>query len=857
MVPSAHPGGFVQHRFWSLLVVAAMTLAARVAVAQDQWPPIDPMTGQPYPIDPVTGQPIYSTSTPTPPTTPTTTPVSPLSGAADNVFSGYGTSTLVCAGDWRFPLTETRQEIGPARFARQRDLQRDLALAGSALAYCTRLSMSEFAEAPDSAGPCYGLLIASDKIDFTASALFGDEESVACLTRPPRSGGDCEADRNLLTTLRSYDKITVDRAELVLSYEVCASPERKTNYALRTACETLETAVLAEVSEDGRPGQFSLFAPLPATVALPITTIRELTDGRYLGTMFDNAPLIRKSFCNLDDKKVSADEWPILDRDWFVSGKADDFWNAKAGGVRWGMCNELSIAHRAAETCRAASVYIDERGELHLNSSLTSRKERKNATLCIDVSDFHPDQPLMITVGLDSTGSVPERVWPGESMHIGTLIDEPVTAEDVLHLHVYGKAHGVSLAEVLRINGVTDLTTYKDDACRMARSWLPVVDHEVPIGDPEKQAVIPIDFGRGRVGDTQRIDSGDTVLLWVSHIEPSGAVLAEYSSGQAVGYHPPPLVGEPTIDAGVNPETGGAAPPSVMMDLDGDGVPETEVPYDDVLMQPGTGPNTSLAMRTAGVDQPLLPRRARYPGSRVLRLGTPEGNHEYPLRVCTLLGKPGFAEKGASACASAGGTIIVEEKLFVHGEYHFGLRVYFGYSSFPTPEYEARPLGGNSFEVVETAGQSVEYDLAVLLAAYPFGRDPRRFSYKPWSWDYWKGAAVLAGFGLRKATEPWEDFYAGASLPVANGVSLTGMAHIGLREVPIGVRAGDTFTSMDSFPDVDALYPMENAVVVGASVGLSFDYDLFERAFTNVVQRFRGRYSFTSSGSASARRYNR
>jgi hypothetical protein len=798
---------------------------------------LDPYTGLPYPssgsVDPYTGQP-YPTTTPTytdPGTSSYYEPAAPVAGVA---------GTLVCSGDWRYPLTEMRQEIGPARFARQRDLQRDLALTGAAVGYCEEAAANGFADRyADVAGPCYGLLVVADKMDVAASNLFSvdDANVTRCLTQAARSGGDCEGERNLLTTLRTYDKIAVDRAELVLGYQVCASPERRTNAGLRGACEALEQTVAAEASEDAvYLGQFSLTAPLPPAVAGSIDTVRDLTDGRYLSAMPENAAGIRRSMCKLKAKEAAGDEFTgILDRDPFVKNKAEQVFGPKGGAMIWSMCNELGIAVGAASTCRKADIYIDERGELHLNSPLTSRKSRKDATLCIDVSDFHPDQPLMVTIGLDSTGSVPERVWPGETMHIGHLIDQPATREDVMALHVYGKAIGVSLSEVLRINGVTDVASERDEACRMARSWVPVVDHEVPIGDPERQAIIPIEYGRGRVGETQRIDENDYVVLWVKDIEPSGSVMVEYASGQYVGYQPPPLLGQSDGAAALSGGSG---------DID----PNTGLPYPgtDALAAPASQAETTLAMRGASVDQPLLPRRARYPGSRVLRLGTPKGNYEYPLRVCTREGAVPASTTSSGGCS--GGKVIVEERFFVHGDYHLGLRMYFGYTSFPTPQYSSRPLGGDSYEVLQTGANTAEYDIAVLLAAYPFGRDPRRFSYNPLSKAYWKGAALLAGFGLRRIKRPWDDFYMGGSLPVANGVSFTLLAHVGQRGLPMDIRAGDMFTSTTN-GNVDDAYAEQDAIVVGASFGLSFDYDLFERAFSTIAAKFTGGTQvFMSSG---------
>ena len=175
---------------------------------------------------------------------------------------------------------------------------------------------------------------------------------------------------------------------------------------------------------------------------------------------------------------------------------------------------------------------------------------------------------------------------------VRSVRSDPVSGEDVLGIHVLGKARGVSLAEVLRVNGVPGYTGEtlamrtskgsRQEACRVARSWVPVVDHEVPIGDANAQAIIPISFGRGRDGETKNIRKGDHVVLWVRGIEPAGSVLAEYARGQTVGYQPPPLLGEPPD------QTAALSGPDGLM-----------------------SPTAELRGGGAGVGQPLLPRRAR------------------------------------------------------------------------------------------------------------------------------------------------------------------------------------------------------------------------------------------------------
>jgi len=796
----------------SRYLFAAMLLAGTATTAAAQG--IDPATGLPF----------------------------PSSGDGAGAIYTLNGETLQCAGGWRFPLTEVRQEIGPARFARQRDLQRDLVISAAAFGYCEAAEMNQFADAYAAViGPCAGLLKVAEKIDSIASNLFRPEEEdiAACLTTTPKSGGDCEGVRGQLTNLRTYDEIIVDRAELVLSYEVCASPERGSNSLLRGACEAMEDQVIAELGGgEGLPGLFSLSAPLPLAVAITVATVADLTDGRFLSVTPENFVGVRRSMCMFPDEAPASGmrEATILERKSFVPDRSDSMWAPKDGAVKWGMCNELALSDVNAASCRDADIYIDERGELHLNSPLTTGKQRRNATLCVDVSDFHPDSPLMVTIGLDATGSVPERVWPGETMQIGRLIDRKVTRDDVLNLHVFGKAHGVSLAEVLRVNNITDIQANQEEACRMARSWVPVVDHEVPIGDPDRQAVIPIEFGRGRVGETQRLDEGDAIMLWVKDIEPSGSVMIEYAAGQYVGYQPPPLLGEPEPPASPPDDSGLELVP---IGYDADGNPL-------YAKNPGYEPGSSIGMAMAAVDLPLLPRRARYPGSRVLRLGAPKGNYEFPLRVCTKIGadtaliNQGVGAGAVSGCAS-GGRVIVDEKMFIHGSSHFGVKLFFGYTAYPAlAQYGAQPLGGGGFEVVETAPYATDYDVAVLMAVYPFGRDPRRFSFKPWTAEYWKSFALLAGFGVKGLKSPFHDFYGGVGLPVGNGISLDVLAHISRRDVLLGVRAGDTFTSTDASPDVSDHYASGTGFVGGITMGLSFDYDLFERAFTNVINRFRG-----------------
>jgi len=743
----------------------------------------------------------------------------PASAPTDN-------DVLVCNGGWRYPLTETREEIGPARFARQLGLQKDLQFTSKAFAFCAGAAAQKYAGPLAAArGPCNGLVFLADRVDIAASNLFrlDDKTSCECLTRPVDSSGTCEGLREQLTTLRRYDDILVDRAELVLATEVCSSPERNTNGELRGACGALGKAIQANWTKGGgAPGQFTLSAPLPASVARGVRRVRKVTDGRYLSVMPENFIGVRESLCKLPIQPVVQNQCttrviePPPDAPKGIDPAGARAISHKMAEATWSMCNELALSDVNATTCRDADVYIDERGQLHLNRPLTTRKQRKNATLCIDISDFDESHPLMVTLGLDPTGSVPKRVWPGETMRIGDLIDAPVTSQDVLHINVLGKARGVSLTEVLRVNGIPrdQVQTATEDSCRIARSWVPVVDHEVPIGDPRHQAVIPLEFNRGRDGETRPIKEGDYVVMWVRDIEPAGGVLVEYADGQRVGYEPPPLLG-------LSPRPG--QPGGILGQLD---------------------VGARLRGGHLGVDAPLLPRRARYPGSRVLRLGSPAGSSSYKLRVCrpAQATATGDNESAASiGCSGAGSDLLLDEKMFVHGKSHFGVKFYFGYSWFPISQYEARRTpaaieqGGNTHEIVRTTGGLADYDVATTLAIYPFGRDPRQFSGRPWTARYWSQASLLVGFSIRSLT-PWDDFYGGITLPLANGVDATLMGHFSRRRMVTGVEEGQLIEGSDL-----SVFPKDTVVAVGASVGISLDFDLFERAFVDVWDRISGR----------------
>lgn len=717
-------------------------------------------------------------------------------------------TVLDCDG-WQYALNETRSEIGPARFARQAGAQRQLLVVTNALADCRTLVAEHKLDADKTASSvCYGLEKAVEHHDQISLNVF-DDDHMKCLGSIAKPGDGCEGIRDQMTTMQRYDDLMLSRAELVLSQQLCSKPGMLGSN-LRGSCARLNDAIKAEAGSEGGVGPFALNAPLPKVVSDAIRMVREDTDGRF-GEITENAIGAHQRCHPKNEAKPKPGECYALKGYKPTSQKAEApelaDWNSLLDRSEWGMCEEMDLADCRANSCRNADVYIDERGELHLNKPLTTEAQRRNATLCVDISDFDDEHPLMVTVKLHSTPSVPERVWPGETMAIGTLLDGPITREDVLGIQISGKARGVSLSEVLRVNGVNPVVQngkkdyigfIHDEACRVARGWVPVVDHEVPIGPPDHQKVIPVLYGRGRDGETRMIKEDDALMVWVRDIDPDGSVMVEQANGTFVQFEPPPLVGQP---AG-----------------------ETQGQLNKLPAQ--------LRGGQASLDQPIVPRRQRYPGSRTLRLGHPSGNNSYPIRVCTgPAGKISMAAGAHAVCSTT--QVTVDETLFVHGYYHFGVRAYFGMTWFHEGEYaaertpRAQAVGPNVYEV--TRRQLGTQDIAVLFAFYPFGRDPFQFDYR----QAWHDFALLGGFTLRST--PWDNMYVGGSLPIANGVSLTVLANLMLRNRPIGVSSGDLldYPAM-STPNLPRDFGTTRQLDVGVSVGISFDYDLAEKAFKTI-----------------------
>ena len=83
-----------------------------------------------------------------------------------------------------------------------------------------------------------------------------------------------------------------------------------------------------------------------------------------------------------------------------------------------------------------------------------------------------------------------------------------------------------------------------------------------------------------------------------------------------------------------------------------------------------------------------------------------------------------------------------------------------------------------------------------LLSVYPFGRNPRNFTYNPLKKDYWKHFSFVTGFTVRRLT-PWEEFYLGAAFPLANGVTFDVLAAFSQRDVPADLEIGQLVTTQN------------------------------------------------------------
>src|SRR5262249_4874886 len=121
-------------------------------------------------------------------------------------------------------------------------------------------------------------------------------------------------------------------------------------------------------------------------VAGAIDMIREDTDGRF-AEITENAIGAHARCHPKSEPKPKTGECYALKGYKPAEHKKEDpdlaDWNRLLDRSEWGMCEELDLADCRANTCRNADVYIDERGELHLNNPLTTEAARKRATLCV------------------------------------------------------------------------------------------------------------------------------------------------------------------------------------------------------------------------------------------------------------------------------------------------------------------------------------------------------------------------------------------------------------------------------------------------------------------------------------------
>jgi hypothetical protein len=707
---------------------------------------------------------------------------------------------LYCDGV-RYSLEEEREDTGPARLARLQELTRTINVVGRALDPDRCGGSTE--------GECIGLQKSVERAQYRALEVFQSADDLeACMVDPMRmwneQEGVCQELRQNISDLRKLDREALARAEYVLAVRLCDGA-LGLDANVRTACTNLATAIAPHAPPSGARPSFWLEAPMPREVQEAIRQVRLITGGNFDVDAL-NSDLARDYRCE-------------------TQGQAGGD-GTTATGYLVGLCKEYELLHQVSDACRQASVYIDERGGIHASGGLASDDGRETATLCVDVSDFASEYPFMVTVRLGDESSRPVRVWPGEPIFIGKYLPGPVESGDVMGIEVRGKARGISLAETLRVNGVS---SDSPDACRIARAYVPVVDHEVPIGS-EDQRVIPMSFHTGRLGETGTVTEGDALMIWVRDIEPAGAVRVEYGTEgkpQYVGYIPPPLLGS-----------------SQEM---------TQAQLDREEHRP---PGAHIRPSEASVDQPLVPRRARFPGSRVLRLGYPSGFFDYPVRVCTYstdrddwgVGAP-LTGLPVSKCADEPrASTILDEWIYVHGEYYFGIRAGLMGSWFPVQRLvprqtpDALRAGDNAWQVLAENENVFEFDVPLLLAVYPFGRDPYLFDYRFWDIEnghYWNDVALLVGFSM--ISIPWEHMYAGLSLPIYSGVSLTVLAQFEKRSIPIGVRAGDIFEHTGAGePVLGTVFGSESQYITGVAFGISVDYDLFERAFKAIWNKFTG-----------------
>ena len=221
--------------------------------------------------------------------------------------------------------------------------------------------------------------------------------------------------------------------------------------------------------------------------------------------------------------------------------------------------------------------------------------------------------------------------------------------------------------------------------------------------------------------------------------------------------------------------------------------------------------------------------------------------------MCTYATDRADCARGAHGRGGSGGSppaairsTILSEYVYVHGEYYFGIRAALMGSWFPVQRLiprqtpDAIRAGTNAWQVVAESEDVFEFDVPLLLAVYPFGRDPYAFDYRFWDFEdghYWNDVAILLGFSM--ISIPWDHMYAGLSLPVYSGVSLTVLAHFEKRSIPIGVRSGDIFEfSGSGDPTLGQVFGSENQFITGVAFGISVDFDLFERAFRAIWNKF-------------------
>ena len=225
--------------------------------------------------------------------------------------------------------------------------------------------------------------------------------------------------------------------------------------------------------------------------------------------------------------------------------------------------------------------------------------------------------------------------------------------KDVLRVGVFGKgAWGLPVGDSADStvsnpfgNPATgNAGTGRREACRIARSWVPVVDHEVPVGPRDRQAIIPVHFWpRTRRRDTSTRRRGPHYGLGSPH--RTGRVGHRSVRRGADGHVRAPAT------AGPREFDRTAASPQGQSD------PRRRV----------------VSSRTSAAQARTLSGTRGSFGWVVQRATVTMTYGSAPeTRIAKLRRLLSNQERANPPRCGDGGSLIVDEKVFVHGDSHFG-----------------------------------------------------------------------------------------------------------------------------------------------------------------------------------------